>query len=133
MTDDPYRAPAHAVSAPAASRWPLYVAILSFVQVLSRVMDNAPSAIEMTRNGDLTPISLLALILSGTTTLIGAAMLLWRKPLSASVAYAISSLFAAPVLAEWRPPLAITGLGIALIGLLVGVHMRLQARAARAL
>lgn len=132
MTDDPYRAPIHSVSGPPASRWPRYVVILSFVQVLSRVMDNAPSAIEMTRNGDLTPISLLALVLSCATTLIGAAMLLWRKPLSASTAYAISSLFAALVMAEWRPPLAFTGLGIALIGLLVGVHMRLQVRAARA-
>jgi hypothetical protein len=131
VTQNPYRATRHAASAPPASRWPRYLAILSFVQVLSCVMDNAPSAVEMTRNGDLRPISLLAFVLSGALMLIGAAMLLWRKPLSASIAYAISSLFAALVLAEWRP-LAFTGLGIGLIGVLVGVHMRLQVRAARA-
>ncbi|WP_148650341.1 hypothetical protein [Lysobacter capsici] len=132
MTDDPYRPPTHAMSAPPASRWPRYLVILSFVQVLSCVMDNAPSAVEMTRNGDLRPVSLLAFVLSGALMLIGAAMLLWRKPLPASIAYAISSLFAALVMAEWRPPLAFTGLGIGLIGVLVGVHMRLQVRAARA-
>lgn len=131
MTDDPYRAHTRAVSAPPASRWPLYVVILSFVQVLLCVMNNAPSAVEMTRDGDLRPISLLAFVLSGALMLIGAAMLLWRKPLSASIAYAMSSLFAALVLAEWRAPLAFTGLGIAVIGLLVGMHMRLQARTAR--
>lgn len=132
MTQDPYRATSHAVSAPPTSRWPLYVAFLSLVQALLCMLDNAPSAIELARNGELSVAILLAFALSGASMLIGAAMLLWRKPLSASIAYVVSSVFAALVVAGWRPPLAFTGLGIAVIGLLVGMHMRLQAKSARA-
>lgn len=135
MTQDPYRAPVSPsveLSNRPGGRWLLYAVVLSFLQVLSNALNNAPSAFELMRVGEISFITFLAFILANAAMLIGAGMLLWRKSRAATAVYAMSGVFAALVLSGWHPPLAYSSVGIALIGLLISVRMVLQTRAARA-
>ncbi|MGH8081552.1 MAG: hypothetical protein ACREP7_13340 [Lysobacter sp.] len=125
MNSDPYRAPASAAAqaGPGLNRWAVCVAILAVLQTFIASTDQ-PSALQMTREGLMAPVILLAFAIGHAALLAGAAAL-WRgKAGWALLACAVSVLAMGAALADWRPPLMFSGFGIAVIALLLAVRLR---------
>ncbi|MEH6417093.1 hypothetical protein [Pseudomonas sp. CGJS7] len=119
MNHNPYRAPSAAAPGAAQSRRGVYFAVLSGLQWAALL--GTTSMLEMFRQGFIPFLLVAAFWLASLNLAIGAALLLWRRPVVAAFWFTVSALSMSAVLIEWRPLLSVTGFGIALIGLLLSL------------
>lgn len=122
--DNPYRSPNAALPAQglgAAGRWRISTLVLVAVQTLLYLF-NGFSGVSLVQEGDISVLAFLASLGAGALLGAGGAMLGFRSR-AAIYLFAASTLLAALAMLQWRTPIAITGLGIALIATLVSVRV----------
>lgn len=121
--DNPYRSPNAELPIQglgAAGRWRVSTLVLVAVQTLLYLF-NGFSGVPLVLEGDISMLAFLVSIGAGALLLAGGTML-WFRSRAAIYLFAASALLAVLAVLLWRTPIAITGLGIALIAMLVSVR-----------